>query len=333
VVREALTSQALDALEPREAAALFIARRAEGLTSSEQQLLADWLAKDEAHKRVFDSADRAWQAFAGAEGDEILTAMRKHARAPRPQGLAQWRPVAAAAVLLLAVTAALALIPNLNPWSPAAQTIQYASVRGELKELSLPDGSSMTLDADSAATGRFGGKERTIELQRGRAYFSVKPDHSRPFAVTAANRRVVAVGTRFDVNLLEDGLTVTLLEGSVQVGFLDSGQAPVTLMPGQQYVERAGRAEIRTVGVAGENAVAWRSGLIRFDDQPLAEAAAIMNRYSTDQIVISGADVGSIRISGQFRAGEAERFAQTLAEIHKLRSLRQGDRIELSRQN
>ena len=334
MVREALTQQAIDALEPREAAAYFIARRAEGLTSGEEQLLAGWLAKDEAHQRVFDSADQAWQRFADSEGNEILAAMRKHARKPRSRGFAQWRPVAAvAAVLLLAVSATLTLVPGLNPWTPVVETLQYASARGEVKELQLPDGSTMTLDADSIAVGRFGGKERTVELQRGRAYFSVMPDRSRPFNVSAVGRRVVAVGTRFDVNLTTNGFTVTLLEGKVQVEFLNSNQAPRTLTPGQQYVERLGRAEIRTVGTASENTIAWRTGLISFDDQPLGEAVAIMNRYSPDQIVIKDPAVKSLMVSGQFRAGDAERFAQTLADMHKLTSERRGTQIELTRQN
>src|SRR5262245_34173073 len=119
MVREALTSQRLDALEPREAAAYFVARRAEGLTSGEQQLLDGWLAKDEAHRHVFDSADRAWQTFADADGDEILAAMRAHALAPRARAFATWRPaVAAAAVLLLVVAAGLFLVPGWSPLAP-----------------------------------------------------------------------------------------------------------------------------------------------------------------------------------------------------------------------
>ena len=104
MVREALTAEKLSALEPREAAALFIARRAEGLTASEQQMLADWLAKDEGNRRLFESADRAWKTFDDSEGDEILSAMRAHALAPR-RAAGQWRPAAAAAAIALLASA------------------------------------------------------------------------------------------------------------------------------------------------------------------------------------------------------------------------------------
>jgi transmembrane sensor len=324
VVREALTMEALSALEPRDAAAHFIARRVEGLTSSEEKLLEDWLARDQSHRHLLDSADRAWQSFDGAEDDEILTAMRERARAPQRAVVTRWPRVAAGAALLVAACAALVLLaPGLNPLAPAAR-VEYASARGEVREVQLADGSVMTLDADSVAIARFTGEGRAIDLEKGRAFFVVAHDESRPFVVTAAGTRVVALGTRFDVNLTADGKTVTLLEGRVMVG-------SATLAPGQQYVERQGRTVVRTIGAATENAIAWRTGLINFDDQPLSEAAAVMNRYSPEQIVISDPSIASLRVSGQFRARETSRFAEALAELHGLRSERQGSQIELTR--
>jgi transmembrane sensor len=251
--------------------------------------------------------------------------MRAHARAPRARSWTQWRPaVAAAAAVFVAIGVAWFFIPR-------ATTFEYASARGEVKELQLPDGSSVTLDGESSMTGRFSTKSRSVDLQRGRALFSVAHDASRPFAVTAASRRIVAVGTRFDVYLMNDGLTVTLLEGRVNVESQDSTVPPVKLEPGQQYIERRGKIEIRTTGTTVESAVSWQKGLVNFDDLPLAEAVAIMNRYSPDQIVIRDAGIASLRVSGQFRAGESQRFAETLADMHGLRAVRQENRIELMR--
>jgi transmembrane sensor len=213
-------------------------------------------------------------------------------------------------------------VPGVNPWPPAIPGVEYASARGEVREVELADGSVMTLDAESAVVARMSDDTRTIELARGRAFFAVAHDGSRPFVVTAAGTRVVALGTRFDVNLVADGMTVTLLEGRVRVG-------EQTLAPGQQYVQRDSEAIVRTVGAASENAVAWRTGLINFDNDPLSDAVAVMNRYSQEQIVIESAIVRSLRVSGQFRAGETERFAETLAEMNELRAVRRDGQIEL----
>jgi transmembrane sensor len=332
VVREALTAERLGALPAGEAAALLIARRAEGLTDGEQGLLEAWLASDE-HRRALERAERAWRSFEEAEGDELLAAMRRHALASRPKAWADWRRTAAlAASLLLIAGAGLYFAPGLSHRAPAsAPGVRYASARGEVKQIKLPDGGVMTLDADSAAVVQFSADRRSVQLTRGRAFFAVVHDRSRPFAVAALDRSVVAVGTRFDVNLAADALTVTLEEGRLKVASADHAVAPVMLEAGQQLVERSGKDTVRTLGERTGDAIAWRTGLVSFDDQPLAEAAAVMNRYSRDQIVIGDPAVASMRVSGQFRAGEADRFAQTLAELYGLKPVRSAHQIKLVR--
>jgi transmembrane sensor len=258
--------------------------------------------------------------------------MRAHALAPRGSSRRRWLPAAVAAALMLI---ALPFVIG-NSWThlPDARSLpanaRYASPRGEVKELQLADGSRMILDADSVAMATFTAAARELRLQKGRALFAVQRDASRPFVVSAAGRAIVAVGTQFDVNIVPDGITVTLLEGRVNIASLDDGRALVTLSPGQQYVERGGNATIQSIGAATENVIAWPKGLINFDAQPLAEAAAIMNRYSSEQIVI-GANAATIKVSGQFRAGATQRFAATLVELNGLVQVRQGDRIELDR--
>jgi transmembrane sensor len=332
VIREALSAEKLEQMNAGEAAALLIARRSEGLTAGEQRLLLEWLSRDEAHQLAFQKAEQAWQLFNNVDSDEILTAMRAHSRAPRARALSRWWPAAAAAALILVALPVLIM----RHWGAESSgtnlqaNAEYISTIGEVKELQLPDGSHMTLDADSSAVLAFTAESRRVALNEGRALFAVSPDVARPFVVSAGGRSIVAVGTQFDVNLLENGLSVTLLEGRVDIASLDGARALVTLTPGQQYFERAGVATVRTIGAVTSNVTAWPRGLINFDDQPLTEAAAIMNRYSTDQIVV-GPDMQSIRVSGQFRAGDSQRFAATVAELHRLGVVRQGDRIKLVR--
>jgi transmembrane sensor len=338
VVREALTFDAIREMSPDEAAAYFVTRRSEGLTSSEEELLARWLGTDRAHQQMLDGADQAWNSLEGAEDNEILAAMRAHALAQRPRVAFDWaRAAAVAAVLVVVIGGGLAIAPRLipKPAGPGGRAVlastatPYASAVGETKDITLPDGSRMTLDADSAAVGRFDAAGRSVELTRGRAFFAVVHNAARPFTVLAGDRRLVDVGTRFDVNLGPDALTVTLLDGRLAIGPAGGTATTTTLEPGQQLVRSEGRDEVRAVGGQAQDTAAWRTGLIRFDDQTLAEAAAVMNRYSHDQIVIRDPHVASIRVSGQFRAGQTGAFAETLAELYKLRAQHRADRIEL----
>jgi transmembrane sensor len=321
-------------MEPGDAAACFVVRRAEGLTASEQELLAEWLGEDEGHGRQLERAERAWDLFSDAGDHEILAAMRAHAAAPRRREWASWRPAAAAAaILLLLMSATLLFLPRERGPPGAgggpAPAVEYVSVPGQVREFRLADGSAMTLDSGSRAVARFRSDLRAIELVRGRAYFDVAPNASRPFAVAAGDRRVVAVGTRFDVSVSTGALTVNLVEGRVTVGPLAGDVPPVALEAGQSFVESGGRAVVRTVGTPLENATGWTRGLLHFDDMTLGEAAAQINLYAPERIVIRDPKVASMRISGEFRAGDAMRFAGAVAELRPVRAVRRSGEVEL----
>jgi transmembrane sensor len=338
MVHEALSHQRLDKMPRDEAAALLAVRRAEGLSDSEAQLLAEWLAADEANRQALAATDRTWQHFDQIEDNEILAAMRAHARAPRQRG---WgldpRMAAAAAILILIMATSLVFGPSLfrGPTREADPSVtlawtRYASAHGAVRAIALSDGSVVTLDTESVVETRLAADTRAIRLVRGRALFEVAPDASRPFAVSAGGRRVVALGTRFEVDLGGSALRVKLLKGSVAVEPGAGGRAIVTLKPGQEFIAASGAEKVRSVDVAAGDP-AWRRGLIDLDDVPLNAAAAQINRYSRDQIVISDPDVAAIRVSGQFRIGDAARFASTVAELHQVRVTRRRGKILLGK--
>lgn len=335
MVREALTLERLRAMSADEAAALFAVRQAEGLTANEETLLADWLTADTRHARAFERAGQGWAAFDAAEGDEILAAMRAHALVPAARPRQRWPQFAAvaAAVLLLVVTGLL-LRPTLLPRGDAPVVRELAWTRydagaGQVRSVTLADGSMMTLDAGSAAEVRFSADGRAIRLLNGRALFDVSHDPARPFRVMAGDRRVVALGTRFEVDLGDAALRVTLLRGKVAVEPMRGTGHTEMLAPGQQFAERDGAASVSEVPLI--ETPAWSRGLIDLQDAPLGKALVEINRGSTARIVIHDPEVAALRVSGQFRTGDADRFATTVAELYGLRITRNDSEIGLSR--
>jgi transmembrane sensor len=337
---ETLTIKALEGLEPKDAAALFVARNAEGLKAEEEQLLAAWLERSKDNRREYETADKLWRTFVNIRGDEIQAAMRARAAEERKKrGARRWLVGSIIVAVLLAVAAVVVFTPALNPWttvttkaSPLAVTvIPYTTLRGEIKEEDLPDGSHVSIDADSIVIGRFGPAGRQMQVQRGRALFAVVADRTKPFVVIAGERSIVAVGTRFDVNMLNDGIIVTLLEGHVVVEAKARGVAPVVLEAGQQFVERAGQSSVVTLGDTAANTVAWRAGFLYFKDQPLSDVLQMVNRYTKEQFVIGEPELASLPITGQFHTGDAEGFSKSLAESHQIASSRSEKKIELKR--
>src|SRR5262245_61373220 len=75
----------------------------------------------------------------------------------------------------------------------------------------------------------------------------------------------------------------------------------------------------------------WQRGQVRLDDTPLAEAVEEMNRYSTVQLVLDEATLArQLKVTGIFRAGDSQDFANALAHNFGLTQVRERSRILLT---
>ncbi|WP_083224778.1 FecR domain-containing protein [Sphingomonas panacis] len=147
-----------------------------GMTEFEMSRFRNWVA-DCDHERVLRREMTAWRKL-GQLGDFLESTICL----PSPVELARKR-VRRWRVSGLAVAAGLAVIlatPSLLLHARADQ-IAHASI----ERLTLPDGSSVVLDAGAAIAVRYAESERKVELLRGRAWFEVKHDKNLPFRVSA----------------------------------------------------------------------------------------------------------------------------------------------------
>src|SRR3546814_19363224 len=87
---------------------------------------------------------------------------------------------------------------------------------------------------------------RQVELLAGRAKFDVAKDPQRPFTVAAGDKLVVAVGTRFSVELIDGQVRVILYEGQVEVR--DRNSAVKAQEAQRRYRLKAGSELDETVG-------------------------------------------------------------------------------------
>ncbi len=328
-MREVLTLERLRAMDADAAAALLAFRSAEGSTALDASILADWLALEPANAAAWRSMQDSLADFQGAEEDDILAAMRADARKAGP-ARSQWAlPAAAAAVILLAVTTFLATgdwrsaddrRPDVTTAPPA---LTYANSGADPQDVQLADGTRMTLAAGSSAAATIGSTRRDIRLARGRAFFAVTHDPARPFAVRAGDQEIVALGTRFDVQLQPEAVRVILLEGRVSVRQSAGGQPATVLEPGQQIIARD-RAAPRVSPADLDEERAWREAFVVFDNATLAEAATRLNRRGEGRLLVRDPAVASIRVTGRFRAGDLPRFGRSIAELHPVRLVQIG---------
>lgn len=104
----------------------------------------------------------------------------------------------------------------------------------------LPDGSILYVDRGTKATIT---GNRAVTVERGNVYVEVAPSDAERFTVATPTREVVAHGTRFEVQVAEQGTGVVVTQGKVKVaGLNDLLVAGQRLVLGKDAVEPAPRA-------------------------------------------------------------------------------------------
>ncbi len=171
-----------------------------------------------------------------------------------------------------------------------------------------------------------------IVLERGEAYFDVVHDPKRPFVVIAGDRQIVDIGTKFSVRREGDQVKVLVSEGQVRVDVPSEKRqsASVLVKANDAVIAKAGETLVMKKAQRAVNEdLAWRSGLLVFDQQTLADAAAQFNRYSVKQIIVKG-EARNLRIGGSFRINNVSAFSQLIREGFGLSVTETDDTIVIS---
>jgi transmembrane sensor len=188
----------------------------------------------------------------------------------------------------------------------------YTTNIGELRSVTLADGSRVEMNSCTRLRVRLTARERTIELLQGQALFDVAKNPSRPFTVVSGGVQVRAIGTQFDVDRRKRATVVTVLEGRVTVSEKDqqsampnvqfSGYTQSTAMvvgTGEQVTLR-GSATPHPVAADVAAATAWTHGSLIFEGTRLSDVIEEFNRHNARQLSIRDAALEDLRISGVY---------------------------------
>ncbi|SDQ96237.1 FecR domain-containing protein [Pseudoxanthomonas sp. CF125] len=356
-----------------QTAAAWLAKRDGGdWQANDQSVLDAWLVESTAHRVAFLRLEAAWvhsgrlKALGAGMQAGTLPARGQWSRAPsdrqtagatadagdstasaagslQPPELRQlvFAPRAiqrpSRAGRYAGIAAGLALAVSLG-WGwmryTAVEQATYSTAMGSVRTMLLADGSQATLSSDSRIEVALSRGERRIDLQQGEAYFEVSKNPERPFIVTAGQRQVVAVGTRFAVRRDSADLRVVVTEGTVRLQPGAAGNAapapPTLLKAGSTALASSHGVLVRAGSVEdAERLVDWREGYLTFRDSTLADAAAEFNRYNVRKIVMGDPQVAALRVGGNFRWSNTDTFVRLLEQGFPVRAEQQPDRVIL----
>ncbi|HNY01751.1 MAG TPA: FecR domain-containing protein [Bacteroidales bacterium] len=291
-----------------------------------------WVKADPSHEELFSGYAKTWKALAGdrieahtdldREWDRlkarISTLPETREARTSVTSLLVFRPVlrVAAAILLL-------LIPAWFLFRYMSHPADKVLTAGrEMVECTLPDGSSVTLDAGSTLTfpTHFTGAFRKVSL-RGQAWFEVVHDRSHPFLLSAGNTRIRVVGTTFSVNAIPGKSTqeVVLATGMVSVFYSDDPAHGAYMQPGDRAGISTRNPAIRVTKNDDVNFLAWKTRHILFDATSLEEATSLLTRVYHVPVTLASAELKSYRITATFEGQTLESVLNVLAATLDLR--------------
>ena len=338
----------------RAEAAVWVARlHGPNRTPEVEAGFRQWLSEDTERAAAFELLTDTWEKSARLRRrpSEVIGSIER-------LGFRLSFSRAALATLVIAVAAGIGTALFLH-------TDGFETRVGEQRTLNLEDGTRIYLNTNSRALVHYDKQARRVELEKGEALFEVAKHPGWPFIVTAGDRQVRALGTAFIVRRDAGQLAVTLVEGKVTVsdaesesqqrtGFttpkVSTKSRPIpegTRSTKQSGTGGGGAGEVYTLSPGErltfaaeqppkldqpplDRVTAWQRGQVALDNTPLEDAVAEMNRYSKARLAVEDAAAKTIRVSGIFRAGDSDNFAQAVAKTYGLTVLEKQNEILLT---
>ncbi|PIB61651.1 FecR domain-containing protein [Pseudomonas sp. 2822-17] len=212
----------------------------------------------------------------------------------------------------------LALMPvGWGSWKLAQSqqwTADYRTRVGERRELTLADGSHITLNTATAIDVRFDSQQRRVHLREGEILVQTAQDASRPFLVSTRQGRMQALGTRFTVRELSARTHLAVLEGAVQVVLADDRQTAPRIVNAGQRTEFSAQ-QFGALTATDRNVGAWTQGMLMADNMRLADFVAELTRYRHGFVRYDPA-LADLRISGAFPISDTQRTLNMLVHTY-----------------
>ena len=317
-------------------ASLWVARIDRGLSKAEVAQLQDWLTADDKNRDCLLELADLWDrmdslALLSELFDPPIAKHNRHSWLNTGWALAASVMALALGLVLLAPGSQLSDWPDQGFQGAGLDNNVYETGLGVHSSVNLPDGTRMTLNTNTRVTVSYTEQERLMVLDRGELHVQVAHEPNRPLRVRAGGKQVEAVGTAFNVHLVDNHrFELIVTEGKVKVEDYapelsqSAKSASAQQTPPAQVLEQGQRMvvdsvqEVPSPEVMGEADIqaklSWRDGNLVFRGETLEEALSELSRYTPVTFEISDRELADLRIAGLFKTGDVEGLLTALKE-------------------
>lgn len=190
---------------------------------------------------------------------------------------------------------------------------EHQSPTGEIRHLTLEDGTQIVLGSGSAMDVAYSNTERRIVLHSGQIMVtSAKDPHSpaRPLMVQTPQGTTTAIGTRFSLTIDESSTYLEVFEGAVLAEPANKPDAAMRIDAGQatRFTESAVYAAVPIAAGAD----GWTKGLLSVSDMRLADLLEQLAHYRSG-ILRCDPEVADLRVTGVFPLHATDRALHNLS--------------------
>jgi ferric-dicitrate binding protein FerR (iron transport regulator) len=214
---------------------------------------------------------------------------------------------------------------------------------GSKSQVTLPDGSIVTLNADSKLTypDNFLGDSREVILE-GEAFFEVTKNKEKPFIIHSKAMDIKVLGTVFNVKAYpsETISEASLISGSIEVLLKNRTNERIMLKPNEKITvsDNTGTTtnETTAIKISKEthplilidqlkideadnqvNEIAWTQNKLIFNNQKLEDIAPLLERWYGVNIVIENQKLKGVSFTGRFYSESISQVLKALQMTHK----------------
>ncbi|MCT1523859.1 FecR family protein [Sphingobacterium hotanense] len=190
-----------------------------------------------------------------------------------------------------------------------AQYTEKTNTQGIPVRYVLPDSTEVFLAAGSTLKYPEGlaGKQRIVLLE-GEAFFDVTPNKDKPFIIRTGEVETRVLGTSFKVSAFDGHpLEVAVATGKVGVSRTKGTERKelAYLTPGRRVSWNRQTDAVTESNVEVAELVQWKAGDLIFNEQPMEEVAAILERRFGAGFRFADEASRRVRVSGTFTPEES----------------------------
>ncbi len=280
----------------REAIAWMLRLKPGVATTDDVAAFKQWCGQNPAHARAFRDMRGLWQAVGPAGRNAFDPNALEHPAVSSGRGsmrLGRRAFIAGAAAASAAAYAA--VYPPLDLWPSISELrADFRTATGEQRQVALANDIVIQMNTQTSIGLRSAvGDLQRIELIAGESVVKAK---AHLLEVLAGNGQAQASNAEFSIRRDGDDVSVTCLGGEVRVACQSS--SVVLASQNRVVFSSAGLGPVSPVDAA--IATSWRDGLLVFQDTPLVDVIAEINRYRRGRIVVLGDALGRRPVNGRF---------------------------------